>query len=101
MPLPFVDNNTVKIKWLNIFCLWKGSRRIPPEDVPPPPNQFPWLNSPLVSPPRLIPPGEFLTQATDRREIWSGGILHNPFEKNMMFKNVFGEKICIPKMAVP
>ena len=66
MLLSFVNNNAVKIKWLNILCLWTGSRRIPLQEFhqPIPPDQiFPWW-----VPPVNYPTGEFLTRGFDRGE---------------------------------
>ena len=54
MLLSFVNNNAVKIKWLNILCLWKGSRRILSWRISP--ANSPRPNSPLVSSPNLIHP---------------------------------------------
>ena len=79
--LPFVNNNAVKIKWLNILCLWKRSRRIPPCRIPLikfPPGDFYMVNSHQIIPNPENWPGE-LTRAEFDWGNWPGGILQGEF----------------------
>ena len=80
-PLPFVKNNAVKIKWLNILCLRKGSRRIPPCRIPLikfPPGEFYMVNSHQIIPNPGNWPGE-LTRVEFDWGNWPGGILQGEF----------------------